>query len=117
MTRSDETMALLTRLSFVADLDEDTLADLATRARQSHVPAGQLLVGAGTECPPPFFIAEGQAEVTLRDAPIETLNPGDFVDEVSLRKLASWARVTAVTPMRLVLLPDDAMELLGGRSR
>jgi len=60
-----------------------------------------------------FVIVSGQAAVTIDGVPIATLGPGSFFGEMSvLDRCRRAATVTALTPMTLLVLTSQELELL-----
>ena len=79
------------------------------------VPAGAVLCRQGTLGSQTFIIVSGQAEVTIDGVRIATLGPGSFFGEMSvLDRGRRVATVTALTPMTLLVLSSQELELLLG---
>jgi CRP/FNR family transcriptional regulator, cyclic AMP receptor protein len=77
------------------------------------VPGGAVLCRQGTFGRQTFVIVSGQAEVAIDGVPIATLGPGSFFGEMSvLDRCRRVATVTALTPMTLLVLSSQELELL-----
>lgn len=71
-----------------------------------EVMAGEVLAHEGHPAPRSFVIVEGEASMVLRDRALARLGPGEFFGELALLSpgLPAAATVTAITPMRLLVL-------------
>lgn len=79
---------------------------IAQWADEVDVKAGTKLVTEGNFAHEFFVIEEGEAEVTRGGQRLATLGPGDFFGEIALLEEDHHrtASVTALTPMRLVVM-------------
>ena len=97
----------LEKIPLFAALGEDERRRLAEAAEVVAVPAGERLILEGDFGYQFFAITEGLAEVTHEGTRVGDLGPGDVFGEIALlvtgRRTAS---VTALTPMRLIVLFD-----------
>src|ERR1700730_16702028 len=95
----------LERFPVFAALGEEARQLGAARADEVDVPVGEPLIREGDFGYQFFAIVEGRAEVRRDGQLVGELGPGDVFGEVALlitgRRVAS---VTALTPMRLVVL-------------
>ena len=95
----------LERFPLFAALDEEERELVAAAAEEVEVPVGEHLTREGDFGYQFFAIVEGRAEVRRDGQLVGELGPGDVFGEVALlitgRRVAS---VTALTPMRLVVL-------------
>ena len=95
----------LERFPLFAALGEEERQLVADAAEEVEVPVGEHLTREGEFGYQFFAIVEGRAEVRRDGQVVGELGPGEVFGEVALlitgRRLAS---VTALTPMRLVVL-------------
>jgi CRP-like cAMP-binding protein len=95
----------LERFPLFAALDDEERQLVAESAQEVEVAAGEQLTLEGDFGYQFFAIEEGRAEVTRNGKPVGELGPGEVFGEVALlisgRRIAS---VTALTPMRLIVL-------------
>lgn len=97
-----------------AELEDETLRNIATFATETSVPEGKQLVKEGDYAYELMAIEEGEAEVTRDGKPVATLGSGDFFGEIGvLEKSLRNATVVAKTPMRLVTLSHWDLKRLG----
>jgi CRP/FNR family cyclic AMP-dependent transcriptional regulator len=95
----------LPTLPLFANLDRRERRLVASLADEVDVPAGKILTSEGEQSLEFFVIEEGTAEVRRQGELLAELGPGDFFGEVGvLEATPRNAGVTAVTPMRLVVL-------------
>ena len=81
---------------------------VARFADQVDVPAGKALTAEGGPSHEFFVIASGTASVTRKGKEVARLDAGDFFGEIGvLRSEPRTATVTALTPMKLLVLFDQ----------
>lgn len=104
----------LRRVPLFADLDEETLDDLAGRAAEVEVPRGHVLLERDQEGAGLFVVLAGRAEVQVGDSRIE-VGEGETLGELALLVpgLRHTARVQAGEGLRaLAVRRDDFEDLL-----
>jgi len=116
-----KSVALLRKISILAELDEETLLELFARARRREFAAGTLIVSElepGTDV---FILTRGEAEVSV-DATqgsrqlVGQLGPGSGFGEMSaLTGELRSATVTARTDVSAVVITADEFERLRER--
>lgn len=86
--------------------DDTELARIDALVDEIDVPAGEVLTREGKPATGSFIIVSGEASVVLRDRSLARLEAGEFFGEMAV--LAPdhprSATVTAITPMRLLVL-------------
>jgi CRP-like cAMP-binding protein len=88
-----------------SSLSKDELEKVARWVDEIEVPAGKTLAEEGAIAHEFFVIEDGAASVTQNGGEIATLGPGDFFGEIGLLEtVRRTASVTAVTPMRLLVM-------------
>jgi len=89
-----------------AELEEESLQRIAREMREVLIPAGSLLIEAGTKGSGMFVLEEGTVVVHRRGLDAIELGPGEVVGELALllRDEARTARVQAKTPVRCLAL-------------
>ncbi|MDQ4095807.1 MAG: ATP-binding cassette domain-containing protein [Actinomycetota bacterium] len=87
-SRVDLEAARLRKIPLFADLDAQTLSDLALQLSPERYPTGETIVRQGDPGDKLYVISEGQADVYVEDGGIEvkvnTLNAGDYLGEYAL---------------------------------
>jgi CRP-like cAMP-binding protein len=110
ITAVETRLAMLRTVPGLQDLDDDDLAVLAREMHEASLPAGALLTREGHlehEC---FLIIAGRAVVTVRDEPINTVGPGEFIGEMGvLDRQPRSATVRALTPMQLLAVDVEGL--------
>jgi CRP/FNR family cyclic AMP-dependent transcriptional regulator len=97
--------ARLKRIPVFADLDDESLSNIAALAAEVSVPAGKELVREGDYSYDVLAIEEGTASVQRGDEHIADLGPGDVIGEMGvLERSQRNATVVATSPMLLVTL-------------
>ena len=97
--------ARLKRIPVFADLDDESLSNIAALAAEVSVPAGKELVREGDYSYDVLAIEEGTASVERSGEHIADLGPGDVIGEMGvLERSQRNATVVATSPMLLVTL-------------
>jgi len=102
------------KVTIFAGLDDDALSLLMSRARQTTVPAGDVIVREGEPGNHLYLIVAGAVRICKRfDRPdqveLARLNPGDFFGEMCILKtLPRAATVQATSETTLYALPSLA---------
>jgi len=97
--------ARLKRIPVFADLDDESLANIAALAAEVSVPEGKELVREGDYSYDVLAIEEGTAAVSRGGETIAELGPGDVIGEMGvLERSQRNATVVATSPMLLVTL-------------
>jgi CRP/FNR family cyclic AMP-dependent transcriptional regulator len=97
--------ARLKRIPVFADLDDESLSNIAGLAAEVSVPAGKELVREGDYSYDVLAIEEGTASVERGGEHIADLGPGDVIGEMGvLERSQRNATVVATSPMLLVTL-------------
>jgi CRP-like cAMP-binding protein len=108
-------LAMLRALPLLADLSDAELRHVDARTCEIDVPRGAVLMRQGHVGREVFIVAAGVADVRIDGKTVARLGPGEPVGEMALLEGAPRsATVTALTPMRvLVLDPGQFAELVG----
>lgn len=107
-------LSLLRQIPLFAGLDDSTMAMIATFAKESSVPAGEVVIQEGDYAGEFMVIQEGKADVLRGGEKIGTLGPGNFFGEIAvLEKTRRTASVVARTPMRLIALEPSHLRRVG----
>lgn len=97
---------LIRGVPLFADLDDKTLANLASEFIERHFEPGAAIATEGVEGLNFFIVSSGEATVTVQGEKVGTLSRGDAFGEVALvDKSARSATVTADTAMIAYALP------------
>src|SRR6195952_195980 len=97
--------ARLKRIPVFADLDDESLSNIAALAAEVSVPEGKELVREGDYSYDVLAIEEGTARVDRHGEHIADLGPGDVFGEMGvLKREQRNATVVATSPMLLVTL-------------
>jgi len=105
------TIETLRRLSFFADLSEDSLRNIAYVLQQRRYTPGQVILLEGEPCQSVYFVAEGLVRVRRmslegREQVLAYLGPGQALNLVpALDGGASLATVDATTEVSILILP------------
>ena len=95
----------LAAVPLFSGLDEDQLAELATRFNARDVGEDITLVGEGSPGYTFFVLAEGTAVVTAEGERLAELGPGDFFGELAILGAGRrTATVTSTTPVRILFM-------------
>jgi len=118
---SNDELALLKRVSFLASVDDDALRAFAARARRVRWGKGERIVSeleAGAEV---FVVLRGEAEVSLeaergRREVLGSVAPGSAFGEMSsLTGELRSATIVALGDVEALVVPDDAFDDLRER--
>src|SRR4051812_37463473 len=97
--------AWLKRIPVFADLDDESLSNIAALAAEVSVPEGKELVREGDYSYDVLAIEEGTASVERHGEHVADLGPGDVVGEMGvLERSQRSATVRATSPMLLATL-------------
>jgi CRP/FNR family transcriptional regulator, cyclic AMP receptor protein len=109
MIVSEDLIEALARAPLFGGLSMRELSYLAMGAEDIDVPAGHVLVREGESGRQFFVIVEGRAEITKEGEHVRALGPGEFFGETSMvDHERSRTTATAVTPLRLFVLPSQS---------
>lgn len=76
--------AFLRHEDLFSDVPDDVLDTVIERGSEQQVPAGRVLVQQGQSGGGLHLVLQGSAVVTVDDAEVATLGPGDYFGEMSL---------------------------------
>ena len=97
---------LIRGVPLFSDLDDKTVASLASEFVERRFDVGAAIATEGVDGLNFFIVASGEASVTVQGNDVGTLGPGSSFGEVALvDKSARSATVTATTPMVAYALP------------
>ena len=104
----------LRRVPMLQGLPDKVLARIDSHLDEVTVPAGRKLTVEGGGSYEAFIVADGTADVQVGDEVVGQTEVGEMVGEIGLLKNARRAAtVTAITPMRLLVInPRDLRWLL-----
>ena len=114
-------LALLRNVEFLAPLDDETLAELAGRARVARHAAGEAIVGELEPGADVFLLVAGRAEVVVEPhggarRVLHTLSPGSaFGEMASLTGELRSASVIATDDVELLVIRDADFDRLRER--
>jgi len=96
---------VLKRVPLFAECSKTDLARLGRIADEVDLREGTELICEGDLARHFFVLLAGEADVRRRGRKINTMRPGDFFGEIGLvTDLETTASVTAVTPMRVLVI-------------
>lgn len=103
----------LRRVPLFADLEEQTLSDLARAATEVEVPRGHVLLERGQEGTGLFVVLDGEVEVQVGESRIK-VGQGEIVGELALLVpgLRHTARVQAGEGVRALAVRRDDFDAL-----
>jgi hypothetical protein len=105
--------ALLRGMPSFRDLRDADLERIAVFLRERSVDVGEAIVVEGDAGDESYLVVEGAASVTTGGAEIARVGEGEFVGELALlTDTPRCATVTALTPMRVLVLDRAALESL-----
>lgn len=109
--RRQSQMEALRSIPLFASCSTRELAQVDALGAEFEVSAGEVLIREGVPGRESFIILEGDAIVTVGARVVARLRSGDFFGEMALlgRRTLRTATVTALTPMRLLVI--DPREL------
>ena len=111
--RKNAKVDLLSKVPLFAGLSKSQLGQLATVADEIDFPAGKVLIHEGDSGREFFVVLEGEAEIRRKGRKLETQRKGDFFGEIALvSKVPRVATVTAVTPMRVLVIRGQEFDAL-----
>ena len=103
---SEPWIDVLARLALFASASPPDLQAIAGFACELEIDAGRVLVREGQAADDMMVVLEGQAASTINDCSSTELGPGAVVGEAAvLGGAVGTETVTALTPMRLLVLP------------
>ncbi len=103
-----ETLAFVRRLPIFAPLPPPAIERIMARVSKLDVPAGEVFIREGAVGDRFYMIVEGKAEVTRDGEHLIYRVAGEHVGEIALlREVPRTATVTAVTPMKLLVLERE----------
>jgi CRP-like cAMP-binding protein len=113
----DPKASALARVPLFAHCGKRELAQIARIADEIDLPAGKTLTREGAPGREFFVLLEGTVDVRQNSRLLRPRGPGDFIGEIALvTGKARTATVTAVTPVRAVVIVDRAFRELLRRS-
>lgn len=116
MLRKNAKVELISRVPLFSGLSRKELGEVAMIADEIDLPAGRTLMTQGEIGREFYAIVEGSVKVEKNGRKVRTLHAGDFVGEVALLTDARRnATVTAVTPLRVLVMTDTAFRSLTRR--
>jgi CRP-like cAMP-binding protein len=102
----------LAALPLFAGCSKRELKHLAQSTRHELLEPDQVLCSAGQPSREAYVIVAGRAVVTRNCRKLAELGPGDFVGELGLLLHRDHlATVTSITPMELLVLPQQALQI------
>jgi voltage-gated potassium channel len=105
--------ARVAAIPLFADLGASERELAARWADEVEVAPGRQLVAQGDSAYEFFVITEGTAEVVRDGTTVAELGPGDFFGEIALLETERRnATVTAITPMRVIVMTRDRFQQL-----
>jgi len=104
----------LRKVPMLEGLPDKVLARIDSHLDEVTVPAGRKLTVEGGGSYEAFIVAEGTAEVRVGDDAVAETTVGEMIGEIGvLKNVPRAATVTAMTPMRLLVIsPRDLGWLL-----
>lgn len=111
---ADPKVARLRGVSLFSACNDKELGKIASLTDEIVFDEGQVLTREGRPGSQCFVVAEGEARVSVDDEEVAVVGPGEIIGEMSLLDAGPRsATVTAITPMRvLVLAHREFMGLL-----
>jgi CRP-like cAMP-binding protein len=111
MATRDEIADALAGMTLFADLTTPQLLGVAGRFEEAFFPEGARILRQGLSGSAFYVILDGEAAVLVDGAQVATLARGEFFGEVSiLLGEPPTADITAVRPLRCLVLPGAAVE-------
>ena len=107
---ADEIVEALASFSIFSDLNQADLQSVAHTFDEESFPEGQRILRQGFGGTGFYVILQGEAGITIDGTERSHLGRGDFFGEISiLLDEPPTADVTAVSPMRCLVLPRDQL--------
>jgi CRP/FNR family transcriptional regulator, cyclic AMP receptor protein len=111
--RKNAKIELLKQVPLFAQCSKRELEEIGKIADEIDLREGKELTREGAAGREFFVIIEGTAEVTRGNRKLNTLSDGDFFGEISLlTRLPRTATVTAVSPVRVLVVTDRSFRRL-----
>src|SRR5688572_18236019 len=102
-------MELLARIPLFAECTKQELIEVAISTDEREAPAGQVLAKQGERGREFFIVIEGEVTVRRSTRTVADLGPGDWFGEIAILTFKPrTATVTAVSPVRLLVISDRA---------
>jgi CRP-like cAMP-binding protein len=109
----DAKVDLISKVPLFAGLSKKQLAQVASIADEVDLPKGRVLIREGDRGREFFVLVEGEVEVTMKGKKVRTMRGGEFFGEVALiSDVPRVATVTALTPLRVLVIRDREFEAL-----
>ncbi len=110
------TWSMVASVPLFKSLDASAIAEIMSCLRAHSAPSGTLIVRKGENAHSMYFIASGEVEIDLPQAPVR-LGQGQFFGEVALlRKTRRSANVRATEPTKLLVLDAFDLQMLTQRN-
>jgi CRP-like cAMP-binding protein len=104
---------LISKVPLFAGLSKKQLSQVAQIADEIDLPKGRVLIREGDRGREFFVLLEGEVEILQGGERIRTMRDGDFFGEVALiSDVPRVATVTALTPLRVLVIRDREFEAL-----
>ena len=105
----NEKIELLKRIPLFAECTKAELIEVALSADEREARAGEVLAKEGERGREFFILVEGAVAVSRTGRNVAALGPGDWFGEIAiLTYKPRTATVTAVSPLRLLVISDRA---------
>ncbi len=115
--RRDKKVELIHAVPLFSRCSRGEVADVASLADEITLAEGKALTREGETGREFVIILEGTAAVTKDGQHLRDLGPGDFLGEIALiRETPRTATVTAKTPVRALIVTDQAFRSLLDRA-
>lgn len=113
MTTPDPTLEALERVPLFAAISRSRQKKLAQTMGLRSFDRGKLLMLQDHHGEQLLVVVEGEAEVTRDGEVVATVGAGSFIGEIGLLDHADRnATVRAATPLKVLVLENDSLELL-----
>ena len=110
--RKDAKIELIRSVPLFAHCSKKELAEVAKLADELDLPEGATLIEEGRRGREFFVLVSGQVEVRRKGRKIQTMGEGFFGEIALVMDVPRTATVTAVTPVRVLVLTGRAFERL-----